>query len=165
MLRSSLLGRRRSFLHLLHDITQLSPAMSTSAFNLGAGYRRPRIRSLGLGWLRRMRCCVSTCRSLLLLVLVLLRLTCILPRARSFDFRAPFFDDGLVFCVGGGVAAVERVVECTSEGFSCALGILLSFCLFSKKRLGRKREHTWMPAAAALRLAIVLCLGSSWPDR
>jgi hypothetical protein len=55
------------------------------------------------------------------LLLLMCLLLCVLPRACGFDFRTTFIDDGLVLCVGGGVAAVEGIVECTAEGFSCTL--------------------------------------------
>jgi hypothetical protein len=62
---------------------------------------------------------------LLLLLMRLVLLVCLLlsqlPCACGFDLSAPFVDDGLVFCVRGGVAAVKGVVECSAEGFSCAL--------------------------------------------
>jgi hypothetical protein len=51
----------------------------------------------------------------------LLLLVCVLAGACGFDFRSAFVDYGLVFCVGGGVATVECVVECSTEGFSRAV--------------------------------------------
>jgi hypothetical protein len=62
-------------------------------------------------------CLVSHLLYLLLMCLLL----CVLPCACDFDLRAAFFDDGLVLCVSGGVAAVEGIVECSAEGFSCTL--------------------------------------------
>lgn len=60
----------------------------------------------------------------------LLLLVCVLAGACGFDFRSAFVDYGLVFCVGGGVATVECVVECSTEGFSRALkyGVSMSLC-------------------------------------
>jgi hypothetical protein len=55
------------------------------------------------------------------LILLVRLLLCQLPRASGFDLCAPFFDDGLVFRVGGGITAVEGIVECSAEGFSGAL--------------------------------------------
>lgn len=57
----------------------------------------------------------------LLLLLLLLLLGSVLAGACGFDFRSAFVDDGLVFGVRGGVAAVECVVEGSAEGFSCAV--------------------------------------------
>jgi hypothetical protein len=51
----------------------------------------------------------------------LLLLVCVLTGACGLDFRTAFIDDGLVFRVGGWVSAIERVVECSAEGFSCAV--------------------------------------------
>ena len=62
------------------------------------------------------------------LLLLLLLLSGVLAGACGFDFRSAFVDDGLVFGVRGGVAAVECVVERSAEGFSCALRNSVSIC-------------------------------------
>jgi hypothetical protein len=53
--------------------------------------------------------------------LLLLLLVCVLTGACGLDLRTAFVDDGLVLCVGGGVSAIECVVECSAKGFSCAV--------------------------------------------
>ena len=55
----------------------------------------------------------------------LLLLVCVLAGACGFDFRSAFVDYGLVFCVGGGVAAVEGIIERSAKGFSSTLGLVL----------------------------------------
>jgi hypothetical protein len=76
----------------------------------------------------------------------LLLLVCVLAGACGFDLRAAFIDDGLVLCVGGGVAAVECVVESSAEGFSCALYNGVSMCSFGEScYVGDLREYLLLP--------------------
>jgi hypothetical protein len=86
------------------------------------------------------------CHVRLLMLLMLLLLVCVLAGACGFDLRAALVDNGLVLRVGGGVAAVECVVERSAEGFSCALYNDVSMCSFGESYCVKDlREYLLLP--------------------